>query len=322
MLIEKRDAMSQYEKAIGVVNEVKKAIIGKDDVIVKTMCALLSGGHVLLEDVPGVGKTTMAMAFAKAMQMDSKRVQFTPDVMPSDIVGFKLFRQNIGEFEYQPGAAMCNLFLADEINRTSPKTQSALLEIMEEGRLSVEGEVYELPKPFLVIATENPFGSAGTQRLPESQLDRFLICTTMGYPTIEEELDIVKGKCNTIPVDEVRAIASKEDILEMQKEVSLVHIDDKVYDYIGKLVLASREHKDIELGMSPRGTIALAKMAQAFAFMTGRKYVVPEDVQSIFLEVASHRVRMSAASRDDQAARIRVCRTILNDVPMPGVLKA
>ena len=313
--------MGQYEKAIAVVNEVKKAILGKDEVIVKTMCALLSGGHVLLEDVPGVGKTTMAMAFAKAMQMDSKRMQFTPDVMPSDIVGFQLYRQNTGEFEYQPGAAMCNLFLADEINRTSPKTQSALLEIMEEGRLSVEGEVYELPKPFLVIATQNPFGSAGTQRLPESQLDRFLICTTMGYPTIEEELNIVKGKCNTISVDEVCAVASKADILEMQKEVSLVHIDDKVYDYIGKLVLASREHKDIELGLSPRGTIALAKMAQAMAFMTGRKYVVPEDVQSIFLEVASHRVRLSAAGRDDQAARSRVCRTILSAVPMPGVLK-
>lgn len=306
--------------SIAVINEVKKAVIGKDECIVKTMCALLAGGHILIEDIPGVGKTTMAMAFAKAMQMESKRMQFTPDVMPSDIVGFKLYRQNTGEFEYQPGAAMCNLFLADEINRTSPKTQSALLEVMEEGRLSVEGEVYELPKPFLVIATENPFGSAGTQRLPESQLDRFLICLSMGYPSIEEELDIVRGKCNTIPIEDIRPVIDRAQVRELQRQVSLVHIDNKVYDYIGRLVTETRQSQEIALGLSPRGTIALAKMAQAMAYVTGRSYVIPEDVACIFSDVAAHRIRMRAAGQDGVEIRKGICRNILERVEKPAVL--
>lgn len=306
--------------SIAVINEVKKAVIGKDECIVKTMCALLAGGHILIEDIPGVGKTTMAMAFAKAMQMESKRMQFTPDVMPSDIVGFKLYRQNTGEFEYQPGAAMCNLFLADEINRTSPKTQSALLEVMEEGRLSVEGEVYELPKPFLVIATENPFGSAGTQRLPESQLDRFLICLSMGYPSIEEELDIVRGKCNTIPIEDIRPVIDRAQVRELQRQVALVHIDNKVYDYIGRLVTETRQSQEIALGLSPRGTIALAKMAQAMAYVTGRSYVIPEDVACIFSDVAAHRIRMRAAGQDGVEIRKGICRNILERVEKPAVL--
>lgn len=312
--------MKDYMNSIAVINEVKKAVIGKDECIVKTMCALLAGGHILIEDIPGVGKTTMAMAFAKAMQMESKRMQFTPDVMPSDIVGFKLYRQNTGEFEYQPGAAMCNLFLADEINRTSPKTQSALLEVMEEGRLSVEGEVYELPKPFLVIATENPFGSAGTQRLPESQLDRFLICLSMGYPSIEEELDIVRGKCNTIPIEDIRPVIDRAQVRELQRQVSLVHIDNKVYDYIGRLVTETRQSQEIALGLSPRGTIALAKMAQAMAYVTGRSYVIPEDVACIFSDVAAHRIRMRAAGQDGVEIRKGICRNILERVEKPAVL--
>ncbi|MDD5949090.1 MAG: MoxR family ATPase [Lachnospiraceae bacterium] len=312
--------MKDYMNSIAVINEVKKAVIGKDECIVKTMCALLAGGHILIEDIPGVGKTTMAMAFAKAMQMESKRMQFTPDVMPSDIVGFKLYRQNTGEFEYQPGAAMCNLFLADEINRTSPKTQSALLEVMEEGRLSVEGEVYELPKPFLVIATENPFGSAGTQRLPESQLDRFLICLSMGYPSIEEELDIVRGKCNTIPIEDIRPVIDRAQVRELQRQVSLVHIDNKVYDYIGRLVTETRQSQEIALGLSPRGTIALAKMAQAMAYVTGRLYVIPEDVACIFSDVAAHRIRMRAAGQDGVEIRKGICRNILERVEKPAVL--
>lgn len=312
--------MNDYRKVIAVMNEVKKAVIGKDECVVKTMSALLAGGHVLIEDIPGVGKTTMAMAFAKAMQMDSKRVQFTPDVMPSDIVGFKLYRQNTGTFEYQPGAAMCNLFLADEINRTSPKTQSALLEVMEEGCLTVEGEVYELPKPFLVIATENPYGSAGTQRLPESQLDRFLICLTMGYPSIEDELDIVRGKCNTVSVEAILPIVTREEVRAMQREVSTVRIDNKVYQYIGHLVTETRQSEEIALGLSPRGTIALARMSQAIAYVAGRMYVVPEDVKYIFTDVAAHRIRLVAAGQDKARMRQHICQNILERVEMPAVL--
>jgi MoxR-like ATPase len=215
---------------------------------------------------------------------------------------------------------MCNLFLADEINRTSPKTQSALLEVMEEGRLSVEGEVYELPKPFLVIATQNPFGSAGTQRLPESQLDRFLMCLTMGYPCMEDELDIVRGKCNTIPVDSIVPVVSTDEVREMQRQVSAVHIDEKVYQYIGNLVKQTRQSADIALGLSPRGTIALAKAAQAMAFVTGRAYVVPEDVSCLFVDVAAHRLRMAAAGQDTANARQEVCRNILKRVELPPVM--
>ncbi len=313
--------MKDYMKAIVAINEIKKAVIGKEECIVKTMCALLAGGHVLIEDIPGVGKTTMAMAFAKAMQLESKRMQFTPDVMPSDIVGFKLYKQDTGTFEYQPGAAMCNLFLADEINRTSPKTQSALLEVMEEGRLTVEGEVYELPKPFFTIATDNPYGSAGTQRLPESQLDRFLICITMGYPTMQEELDIVRGKCNTIPVEDVVPQVSREDILQMQLQAKNIHVDDKIYDYIGRLVTETRQSQEISLGLSPRGTIALARMAQGMAYLSGRSYVVPEDVKKIFADVSAHRLRLAANGKDTTETRRQICENIISRVAMPEILR-
>lgn len=312
--------MNAYTIAQNIIKEVSKAVIGKEECISKTLCALLAGGHVLLEDIPGVGKTTMAMAFAKTMQMYSKRVQFTPDVMPSDIVGYKLYRQDTKTFEYQAGAAVCNLFLADEINRTSPKTQSALLEVMEEGRLSVEGEVFELPKPFLVIATQNPFGSAGTQRLPESQLDRFLICLSMGYPSLADELAIVKGKCNTIPLDEIQPVISREEVCALQEEAARVFMDDKVYAYIGALVTATRCHKDIALGLSPRATIALAKMAQAMALVNGRDYVIPEDVSSVFADVAAHRLHLQMSLEDDTKSRRELCQNILDKVEAPGVL--
>ena len=309
-----------YQNVIAVIEEVKKAVTGKDDCIIKAFAAILAGGHILIEDVPGVGKTTLAIAFSQAMALNDHRVQFTPDVMPADILGFYMYQKETGQFVYHPGTIMCNLFLADEINRTSPKTQSALLEVMEEGRLSVEGEVYELPKPFLVIATENPFGSAGTQRLPEAQLDRFLICLSMGYPSIEEELDIVRGKCNTIPIEDIRPVIDRAQVRELQRQVSLVHIDNKVYDYIGRLVTETRQSQEIALGLSPRGTIALAKMAQAMAYVTGRSYVIPEDVACIFSDVAAHRIRMRAAGQDGVEIRKGICRNILERVEKPAVL--
>lgn len=313
--------MKDFEKAIAVMNEVKKTVIGKDECIVKVMCALLAKGHVLIEDIPGVGKTTMAKAFAKVMQMDNCRMQFTPDSMPSDIVGFKMYRQDTRTFEYQKGAVFCNLFLADEINRTSPRTQSALLEAMEEERVSVEGETHSLPKPFMVIATENPYGSAGTQRLPESQLDRFMICLTMGYPAMEEELAIVKGKCNTVLPEELVPVLTKEELLELQHQVSFVHIDDKVYTYLGKLVQKTRETEEIVLGLSPRATIAIARMAQAVAFVSGRSYVIPEDIVYVFADVAAHRLRLRTEGQNRLVQARQICEIIEKQVAIPTLLR-
>lgn len=266
------------QKALLTIREVKKAVIGKDDCIIKVMTAILAGGHILLEDIPGVGKTTMAMAFCRAMDLQQKRVQFTPDVLPADITGFSMYQKEKGTFVYQPGAAMCNLLLADEINRTSPKTQSALLEVMEEGRVSVDGISRSVPEPFIVIATENPFGSAGTQMLPESQVDRFMICISMGYPDIQSEIEIVKGNVSRNPLAEVQRVMNGGELLEMRKIVEKIFVHDVLYQYIGRLVQTTRNHEMIELGLSPRGTISISRMAKARAFLMGRTYVVPEDI--------------------------------------------
>ena len=233
--------------AVEIIREVKKAVVGKDDVIEQIMTAIIGGGHILIEDMPGVGKTTMALAFSKAMGIQEKRVQFTPDVMPADLTGFSMYQKETGRFVYQPGAVMCNLFLADEINRTSPKTQSALLEVMEEGCVTVDGVTRSTGRPFVVIATENPEGSAGTQLLPESQLDRFMICIRMGYPTVEEEVEILKRRQMGNPVNEVQNVTGAEQILWMQEEASQVFIHDSVFEYIANLAKATREH-ELQIG--------------------------------------------------------------------------
>ncbi len=253
--------------AVEIIREVKKAVVGKDDVIEQIMTAIIGGGHILIEDMPGVGKTTMALAFSKAMGIQEKRVQFTPDVMPADLTGFSMYQKETGRFVYQPGAVMCNLFLADEINRTSPKTQSALLEVMEEGCVTVDGVTRSTGRPFVVIATENPEGSAGTQLLPESQLDRFMICIRMGYPTVEEEVEILKRRQMGNPVNEVQNVTGAEQILWMQEEASQVFIHDSVFEYIANLAKATREHELLTAGLSPRGTVALAAMGRARAWL-------------------------------------------------------
>ncbi|MCM1309274.1 MAG: MoxR family ATPase, partial [Butyrivibrio sp.] len=277
-----------YDKAIAVVNEVQKAVKGKDEIVKKVIMAFLAGGHVLMEDIPGVGKTTMALAFAKAMALKENRMQFTTDVLPSDVVGFSMFNAKTQEFEFKEGAVMCNLFLADEINRTSSKTQSALLESMEEGQVTVDGVTRPLPKPFLVIATQNPAGSAGTQLLPESQLDRFMIRLTMGYPDVASEVEILKERQGDNPLNRVNEIVSSESIIQMQEEVDRIHVDRAIYDYIAMLSAITRKHPMIELGISPRGTLALASMARAHAYISGRGYVTPGDVQNVFPDVARH----------------------------------
>lgn len=303
--------------AASVIEEVQKAVIGKQDCIKKVMAAILAGGHVLIEDIPGVGKTTMAVAFSKSMGLDRHRVQFTPDVLPADIVGFSLYDRQTQQFVYQPGAVMCNLLLADEINRTSPKTQSALLEVMEEGQVTVDQKTYPVPDPFIVIATENPFGSAGTQMLPESQLDRFMICISMGYPDIQAEIEIVKGSQKGNPADAVKAVVGTEMLLEMRAEVEQVYVHDAVYEYIGRLVEATRNHQMVRLGISPRGTIALAKVAKAYAYLEGRTFCIPQDVAKVFPDVAVHRLFLSARARAARMESSQVIEEILAMITQP-----
>lgn len=279
-----------------IVTEVNKVVKGKDRVIRKVLAAVLAGGHVLLEDIPGVGKTTLAMALGKAMELEYKRMQFTPDVLPSDIVGFTMYNSATREFEFKPGAVFCNLFLADELNRTSSKTQSALLEVMEESKVTVDGIAHPLPTPFTVIATENPFGSSGTQLLPESQLDRFLICLNMGYPSHAAAVDILKGSAGK-NLDQVQSVISVERLLELRNQAENLHVEDNIYEYITNMTEATRNDSRIALGVSPRGSIALLKMAKATALMRGGEYVIPEDVLDVIDSVWRHRIQLNARAR-------------------------
>lgn len=249
-----------------ILAEVRKMISGKDACIEKAFAAVLAGGHILIEDVPGVGKTTLALAFSAAMSLDNHRMQFTPDVLPADILGFTMYDKEQGTFFYREGAIMCNLFLADEINRTSPKTQSALLEVMEEHCVTVDGVGHMLPEPFLVIATENPKGSAGTQLLPESQLDRFMICMSMGYPDFDSEVLIAQGKSSREGLEQIRPVIDAGGLVELQREAEAVYVHESIYEYITTLVAATRENDYIELGVSPRGTIACVRMAETMCF--------------------------------------------------------
>lgn len=279
-----------------VLSEVAKVIKGKDDIIEKIFATIIAGGHILLEDMPGVGKTTAAMAFAKTLSMEYNRVQFTPDVLPGDIMGFSMYNAKTGDFEYRRGAAFCNLFLADEINRTSPKTQSALLEIMEEKHVTVDAVTRELPVPFTVIATQNPIGSSGTQMLPESQLDRFMIRLSMGYPSHEAAVQILKGQ-EFEPINHVKQTMTREELIAMQNKANSLPVHDSIFDYIVALVEATRTSEYFSLGASPRGANALLKMARAHAVLKGAGYVVPEDVTYFFYDVLGHRVKLSTKAR-------------------------
>ncbi|MCM1101841.1 MAG: MoxR family ATPase [Clostridium sp.] len=279
-----------------IVAEVNKVVKGKDKVIRKVLAAMLAGGHVLLEDIPGVGKTTLAMALGRSMDLSYKRMQFTPDVLPSDIIGFTMYNSGTGEFEYRQGAVFCNLFLADELNRTSSKTQSALLEVMEEAKATVDGVTYRLPEPFTVIATENPFGSSGTQMLPESQLDRFLICVSMGYPSHAAAVDILKGSAGQ-GLDQVQSVIPTERFLELRRQSEDMHVEDNINEYIVNLTEETRKDPRISLGVSPRGSIALLKMAKSMALMRGGDYVVPEDVLNVIDDVWRHRIHLDARAK-------------------------
>lgn len=310
--------MAKYvEAAHAIMDEVKKAVIGKDDCVKKVMAAILAGGHILIEDIPGVGKTTMALAFSKSMDLEQHRVQFTPDVLPADITGFSMYDKKNGQFYYEPGAVMCNLLLADEINRTSPKTQSALLEVMEEGTVTIDKVTRQVPSPFIVIATENPIGSSGTQMLPEAQLDRFLICITIGYPDMQQEIEIVKGNQSGNLTDQIQPMIHADQLNVIQKEVEEMYVHDVVYQYIGELVTETRNHPMVEMGMSPRGTIALAKMTKATAYLSGRNYCLPKDVQEVFESVARHRIQLNSKARINRVKVSDIIKEILGKVKAP-----
>ncbi len=313
--------LTYVEKAHNILNEVNAVVLGKKAETAEIMTAFLANGHVLLEDIPGVGKTTLAIAFAKAMGMDCKRVQFTPDVMPSDLTGFSVYRREEEKFVYQEGSVFCNILLADEINRTSPKTQSALLEVMEERKVSVDGLTRPAPNPFLVIATQNPSGTTGTQMLPEAQIDRFMVTLTLGYPDYQSELEIARTAGAGTRTDQVSAVITREAFLQMQQQIHQIYIKDIVYDYIIKLVTATRHHPYIERGASPRATIALVKTAKAYAWLQGRQFVVPADVIAQLPYVLFHRLSLSMTAKMSGSGRKDILDDILRRTPQPHLGK-
>ncbi|SHI14287.1 MoxR-like ATPase [Sporobacter termitidis DSM 10068] len=305
------------EKIELVCDQITKVILGKREVIEKVLMAMLALGHVLLEDVPGVGKTTLTIAFAKTMGLDTRRIQFTSDSVPSDVVGFSVLDKRTNEFVYKPGAVMTNLLLADEINRTSSKTQSALLEAMEERNVTVDGQTHSLPVPFIVLATQNPVGSAGTQMLPSSQLDRFMICVSIGYPDFESQVNILKDRSGGNPLDSVKPLMSCRQLMETIAQVEQVHIADEIYRYITALTEATRAHPMVQLGISPRGALALARISRARAYLDGRSYCIPEDVAAMACDVYAHRLLLGAKARFNETSAADLMKDILRQVEMP-----
>lgn len=300
-----------------ILEEVKKALVGKDAVVVMALLSLLAGGHILLEDIPGVGKTTMALAFSRVLGLKYNRVQFTPDVLPSDIVGFSIFNKDKGEMEYKPGAILCNLFLADELNRATSRTQSALLEAMEEGNVTVDGVTHPVPEPFVVIATQNPVGASGTQLLPDSQMDRFMVRLSLGYPKPEDEKEMLARRQSGNPMEGLHCMCDHGELLSMRRAVEEVYVSEKILDYIVKLNNATRSHKDIMQGASPRASLALMAMSRAAAWVQGRDYVLPQDVKYIFTATVTHRLLLSPDALAGGKKGENIATEILKSVAAP-----
>ncbi len=308
--------MNTFQK---ITNEVKKAINGKDRAIVTTLLAILANGNILIEDIPGVGKTTMAVAFSKALGLKYGRVQFTPDTLPSDITGFAVYNKDTNTIIFNRGAIFCNLFLADELNRTSSRTQAALLEAMEEHQVTVEGKSYPLENPFCVIATQNPVGASGTQLLPDSQTDRFMVRISMGYPDSEAECKMLLNRSSINPIDSIETVVTKEQLLEMQQNVKDVFVKKDMASYIVSLVSATRNNNLISRGASPRATLSLTDMAKAVAFAENRDYVIPRDVHNIFLNTISHRIILSPEATSRHLSTEQVLKDILSRVKPPRI---
>jgi len=304
--------------ASGIINEVRKAVVDKDDVLVRALLAILARGHILLEDIPGVGKTTMALAFSKALALNYNRVQFTPDVLPSDITGYSAYDKTTGELVYKPGAILCNLFLADELNRATSRTQSALLEAMEEGQVTVDSVSHAVPSPFIVIATQNPTGAFGTQRLPDSQMDRFMVRLSLGYPSREGELEMMKRKQQGDPLTLVKPVVGHGGLETMREQVDRVFIGDELSEYIISLSGVTRNHPLIIQGASPRATLAVMSMSKALAWVQGRDYVLPSDVRFVFADTVAHRLLL----RPDAEAGIGadgIVKEIMKNTPAPRI---
>lgn len=302
-----------------IIDEMKKVIVGKDHQLRLLLISLLSKGHILIEDVPGVGKTTAAAAMAKATGLGAKRVQFTPDVMATDITGFTAPDGKTGEFTYKPGVCMTNILIADEINRTSPKTQSALLEVMEERQVTVDGVTYKLPDPFMVVATQNPLGYIGTYPLPEAQLDRFLMKISMGYPSADQEALIIGDRHGEDPMNAVEAVSSPEEILSLQKAVEEIHVDEAVQKYIVDLVCATRSNNLIALAASPRASLALMRAACAAALLDGRSYVIPRDVSEMYEEIVAHRLMLAPEAKIERMTAAGLLADLKDAVKAPIV---
>ena len=300
-----------------ILQEIETVIIGKRENVEKILMAILAGGHVLMEDVPGVGKTTTAMTFARVLGLQTRRVQFTSDTVPSDIIGYSVYDKESGSFVYKPGAVMTNLLLADEINRTSSKTQSALLECMEELHVTVDGQTHELPKPFVVLATQNPVGSAGTTLLPSSQLDRFMVKLSMGYPDFASQVSILRDRHSSNPLDNLKTIVTIDELRQLIAEAARVEVKDSIYEYVTHLTQATRAHPMVALGISPRGALAVCRMAKARAFVLGRDYMIPEDVAAVFADVCAHRLVLSTKARMLEERAENIIRSILDSVNMP-----
>lgn len=304
-----------------ILQQIEKVIVGKNEIVEKVLMAILAGGHVLMEDVPGVGKTTTAMTFAKVLGLDTRRVQFTSDTVPSDIIGYSVYDKQSSDFIYKPGAVMTNLLLADEINRTSSKTQSALLEAMEELHVTVDGRTYPLPDPFVVLATQNPVGSAGTQLLPSSQLDRFMIKISMGYPDFASQVSILRDRHRENPLNKIQPVVNIDELRQLIEEAAAVEVMDSIYEYVTRLTQATREHPMVQLGISPRGALAVCRMAKAYAYLHGRDFLIPEDVAAIFPDVCCHRLVLATKARMLEERPETVIRSILDSVEMPVIKK-
>jgi MoxR-like ATPase len=311
--------MDFTEFSQAVQENVSQVIIGKADVTELMLVALLVEGHVLLEDVPGIGKTTLAKALARNLDCSFARIQFTPDLLPSDVTGLNIYNQKRQDFEFRPGPVLNQVLLADEINRATPRTQSSLLEAMQERQITVDGETYPLPRPFIVIATQNPIELEGTFPLPEAQLDRFLMQLRLGYPSLEEEDEILQSYQHSDPLLDLRPVATTEDVLGLQRQVQDIHVSTDVRNYILQVARTTREHEAVDLGVSPRGTLALFKASQALAALRARDYVIPSDVQHLCLPILAHRIHISPRIRLRGRTPAQVVAEITDAVPVPVV---